>query len=332
LAKIGSHREEAKMNITRRSFVTKVSVGIAGLPLMNGLSSAQTKGKLGYMKIVDNAAMFMAMEKGFFKSEGLELETVPMAGGAVIVQGVTSGDLQFGWTNVISLYQANVEGFDFRLVAGGATNVRAKNETHAIQVLKSSPIKSAKELEGKTIAVNTLNNIVHLMAMAWLDKNGASSAKVKFVELPFPQMLAALSGGRVDAISVHEPFATAAVEKGEARVLAHPWGDVLPKFLIASWFASEKWIAKNKNMSQAFVRAINRGIDAIHADPEGSRAAMVKWAGLSAELAGKIGLPVFEKAISEKDLQATIDLTQKYKLIPRPLTAREVISQLAPKG
>lgn len=39
------------------------------------------------MKIVDNAAMFMAMEKGFFKSEGLELETVPMAGGAVIVQG-----------------------------------------------------------------------------------------------------------------------------------------------------------------------------------------------------------------------------------------------------
>ena len=74
----------------------------------------------------------MAMEKGFFKAEGLELETVPMAGGAVIVQGVTSGDLQFGWTNVISLYQAHVEGFDFKLIAGGATNVRGSNETHAI--------------------------------------------------------------------------------------------------------------------------------------------------------------------------------------------------------
>ena len=102
------------MKITRRNFLAKVTVGVAGLPLMQGLSWAQAKGKLGYMKIVDNAAMFMAMEKGFFKAEGLEIETVPMAGGAVIVQGVTSGDLQFGWTNVISLYQAVVEGFDFQ--------------------------------------------------------------------------------------------------------------------------------------------------------------------------------------------------------------------------
>ena len=44
---------------------------------------------------------------------------------------------------------------------------------------------------------------------------------------------------------------------------------------------------------------------------------MVKWAGLNPDLAGKIGLPVFEKGISEKDVQATIDLTQKYKLISR---------------
>jgi ABC-type nitrate/sulfonate/bicarbonate transport system substrate-binding protein len=107
---------------------------------------------------------------------------------------------------------------------------------------------------------------------------------------------------------------------------------VLPKFLIASWFASEKWIVKNKEMGQAFVRAISRGVDAIHADPEGSRAAMVKWAGLNPDLAGKIGLPVFEKGISEKDLQATIDLTQKYKLISRSIKARDVISDLAPKG
>jgi len=92
------------MGITRRKFVIRVAVGVAGLPLLRSLSFAQTKGKLGYMKIVDNAAMFVAMEKGFFKAEGLELETVPMAGGAVIVQGVTSGDLQIGWTNVISLY------------------------------------------------------------------------------------------------------------------------------------------------------------------------------------------------------------------------------------
>lgn len=320
------------MAVTRRKCLTTLTVGVVSLPFVQRLSFGQVKGKLGYMKIVDNAAMFVAMEKGFFKAEGLELETVPMAGGAVIVQGVASGDLQVGWTNVISLYQAHVEGFDFKLIAGGATNVKDTNETHALEVLKTSPVVRAKDLEGKTIAVNTLNNIVHLMAMAWLEKNGASASKVKFVEVPFPQMEPALAAGKVDAISVQEPFATAAVEKGGARVLANPWGEVVPKFLIASWFASEKWIQKNKQVAQAFVRAINRGIDAIHADPEGSRTSMVKWAGLKPDLAAKIGLPIFEKALSEKDLQATIDLTAKYKMISRAFNAREIISEAAPKA
>ncbi|HEX9662824.1 MAG TPA: ABC transporter substrate-binding protein [Candidatus Binatia bacterium] len=320
------------MGLTRRDFLGKVTVAAAGLPLLSRPSWAQTKGKLGYMKIVDNAPMFVAMERGFFKAAGLELETVPMAGGAVIVQGVTSGDLQIGWTNVISLYQAHVEGFDFKFIAGGATNVKGSNDTHAMLVAKGSPINSAKDLEGKTVAVNTLNNIVHLMALAWLDKNGASSAKVKFVEIPFPQMEAALVAGKIDAASAHEPFPSAALAKGVTRVLANPWSDVIGKFLIASWFASEKWLQKNKQTAQAFIAALNRGIDAVGADPKGSRDAIAKWTGLKPDLAGKIPLPVFEKGVSEKDLQVTIDLTQKYKLIPRAFKARDVISDLAPKG
>jgi NitT/TauT family transport system substrate-binding protein len=199
-------------------------------------------------------------------------------------------------------------------------------------VTKASPIKSAKDLEGKIVAVNTLNNIVHLMAMAWLDKNGASSAKVKFVEIPFPQMEAALVAGKIDAASAQEPFPSAALAKDVVRVLAHPWSDVSGKFLIASWFASEKWLQKNKPAAQAFISALNRGIDAIAADPKGSRDAIAKWTGLSPVLAGKIPLPVYDKGLQEKELQVTIDLTLKYKLIPRAIKARDVISDLAPKG
>jgi NitT/TauT family transport system substrate-binding protein len=320
------------MGLTRRQFLEIATVAAAGLPLMERVSWAQTKGKLGYMKIVDTAPMFVAMDRGFFKAAGLELETVPMAGGAVIVQGVASGDLQIGWTNVISLYQAHVEGFDFKLIAGGATNVKGTNDTHALLVAKGSAVNSAKDLEGNTVAVNTLNNIVHLLAMAWVDKNGGSSAKVKFVEVPFPQMEPALVAGKIDAASVQEPFASAAVAKGVARLLANPWSDVIGRFLIASWFASGKWLQKNQQTAKAFVNALSRGVDAIVADPKGSRDAIAKWTGLSPELAGKIALPVYDKGVSEKDLQATINLAQKYKLIRRSINARDVISDIAPRG
>ena len=317
------------MALTRREFLASASLGIAGVPFLNGLARAQTKSKVGYMKIVDNASLFMAAEKGLFKKEGLELDTVPMVGGAAIIPGVASGDLQFGWSNVISLYQAHAEGFDFKLLSGGATNVKGTNDTHAIQVLKDSPIKSAKDLEGKTVAVNTLSNVVQLMAMAWIDKNGGDAAKVKFVEVPFPQMEAALSAGRVDAASTHEPFVTASTGKGVTRVLAHNWSDVVPRFLIASWFASEKWLQTNKAAAQSFTRGVNQGVDAINADLQGTRSLMVKWTGLSAEMVNKVALPLFEKGITEKDVQVTIDLSYKYKMIPRAFKAREVISDLA---
>jgi hypothetical protein len=57
---------------------------------------------------------------------------------------------------------------------------------------------------------------------------------------------------------------------------------------------------------------------------------MVKWTGLSPDLAQKVAMPVFEKNVKPGDLQVTIDLTHKYKLISRGFRAAEVISDLAP--
>ena len=53
---------------------------------------------------------------------------------------------------------------------------------------------------------------------------------------------------------------------------------------------------------------------------------MIKWAGLNPDFAGKIGLPEFEKAIAEKDVQVTMDLTYKYKMISKPLKAQAMCS------
>ncbi len=83
--------------------------------------------------------------------------------------------------------------------------------------------------------------------------------------------------------------------------MSNPWGDVVPKFLIAELVRVRQMDSKKQRQRvKRFVRAINRGIDAIHADKEGGRRAMIKWAGLNPDMVGKIGLPLFEKAVSEK--------------------------------
>jgi len=320
------------MAITRRKFVVEVALGVAALPLLGKSALAQAKGKVGYMKIVDTAPIYVAMEKGFFKQRGLDLELVPMAGGATILPGVASGDLQVGWSNVISLYQAHVGGFDFKIVCGGAINIKGSNDTHALQVLKDSPIRQARDLEGMTVAVNTLNNIVHLMALAWLDKSGATSSKVKFVEIPFPQMEAAVVNKQIDAFVAVEPFVTVPSKVSKkTRVLGYPLGEIAPRLLIASYFVSEAWLKnpENEKTARAFVEALGRGIDAHNANPEEAKAVIAKYTGLKPEFLKELALPAFERKLLESDLQPMMDVAFQYKLIERKFPPKEVIAPLA---
>lgn len=63
----------------------------------------------------------------------------------------------------------------------------------------SSTLRGAKDFSGKTVAVNGLKNITQLSVQLWVDRNGGDSAAVKFLELPFAEMGAALEAGQADA-------------------------------------------------------------------------------------------------------------------------------------
>ena len=76
-----------------------------------------------------------------------------------------------------------------------------------------SDIKEPKDLEGKTIAANTLNNICEVTINATLEEKGVDVSKLKYTEIPFPEMVGALEKGRVDAACVVEPF----VSPGQGR-------------------------------------------------------------------------------------------------------------------
>ena len=95
----------------------------------------------------------------------------------------------------------------------------------------------AKDLDGKVVAGSGLGTISGFSPRAWIDQNGGDSTKVKFVELAFPAMQAALDAGRVDAIMIAEPFLTAA-RKSE-RVIASPYDAVSKDFLVSAYFAME---------------------------------------------------------------------------------------------
>ena len=84
-----------------------------------------------------------------------------------------------------------------------------------LMVRKDTKIRTAKHLEGKTIAVNNLNNVGTLAINTAMAKEGGDYTKVKYTEVPFPEMNAALEAPkRVDAIWQVEPGYTGALAAG----------------------------------------------------------------------------------------------------------------------
>jgi NitT/TauT family transport system substrate-binding protein len=315
--------------LTRRQFLKVAGTGLAaagtaGLPWSTAL--AQSKVNVGIMRIGDLSPFFLAVEKGFFKGVNLDVNLASMVGGAAIMPALASGSINIGWSNVISIFQGHLQGFDFRFVANGAINKRGTNDIFGLCVGPDSPIKSARDLSGKTVAVNTLRNIMHATTARWIDSNGGNSSTVKWVELPFPQMASALVNRKIDAYGSPEPFITVPVENKQARLLGRQLGAIAPRLLIASYFGSEAWISKNVPLVRGFVEALTRGIDAHNADPEEAKAVLAKNTKLKPEFFKTMPLPAFEKKLLVSDLQPMIEVALRYKFIDRKFPVKDLVS------
>ena len=311
--------------LTRRQFLRVAAGGIvaAGLPVP---AFGQSKLNVGIMRIGDLSPFFLAVEKGYFKGANLDVNMASMVGGAAVMPALASGSINIGWSNVISVFQGHLQGFDFRFVANGAINKRGTNDIFGLCVAPDSPIRSARDLAGRTVAVNTLRNIMHGSTAHWIDSNGGDSTKVKWVEIPFPQMAAALVNKQVDAYGSPEPFVTVPVESKQARLLGRQLGAIAPRLLIASYFGSEAWISKNVPVVKGFVEALNRGIDAHNADPEEAKATLAKHTKLKPEHFKSMPLPAFERKLLPSDLQPMLDVALRYKFVDRTFPVKDLVS------
>ncbi|SRR5579884_513838 len=273
--------------------------------------------RMGILPVTGFLGLYVAREWGWLEEEGITLDLQVMAGGAEIVPAMIGGSLDVGIVNAFTHVLARDQGFDVKAIAAGAVERRGE-PTHAILVRPDAPIQSARDLEGRTLAVNTLNNIDHLMQQVWLQNNGADPRRVNFVEIPFPQHPVALMQGRVDAIGPTEPFVTIAQSQG-ARVLAYHYTDTNEATLIAYYSALGDWINRNADTARRFARAVHRANAYLESNPEEKRAASVRNLNLSPDVAARVRFEELQTRIDPELVQWWIDAGRRFGLVNNPL-------------
>ncbi|WP_327005473.1 ABC transporter substrate-binding protein [Dactylosporangium sp. NBC_01737] len=279
----------------------------------------------GVIAIVDVAPIYLGKQKGFFSGRNIDLTLSTSQGGAAIVPGVVSGQFQFGFSNVTSLILAKSRGLPIKMVSNGvASTGKDGADFGGVLVKADSPIQSAKDLAGKTVAVNTLKNIGDTTVRASVRKAGGDPATVKFVELGFPDQPAALAAGRVDAIWVVEPFVTAAKAQG-ARLVASNYVDAAADLTVATYFTSQELIAKNPDLVKRFKEAMAESLAYAAAHPDEVRAIIGTYTQIAADVTAKITLPAWPAEINKASVQTLTDLAVQDKLLDKAPALDELL-------
>ncbi|GGL79153.1 metal ABC transporter substrate-binding protein [Streptomyces fumigatiscleroticus] len=264
--------------------------------------------KLGLIPIVDVAPVYLGQRKGFYAEHGLKLSITTAQGGAAIVPGVVSGQFQFGFSNMTSLMIAQTNDVPVRAVANGisSTGVPGK-DFNALVVKKGSPLKSPKQLEGKKVAINTLKNINETGVRQSVRKAGGDPDKVKFVELAFDQMPAALDSGRIDAAGVVEP-ATATVRSQGGEVIASPMVDIAPDLTVAMYFTSTRYAQRNPDVVKRFQQATAESLAYADAHPDEVREIVTTYTKIPATVLEQVTLPKWPAEANRSSIETLAEL------------------------
>ncbi|GAA3262799.1 ABC transporter substrate-binding protein [Nonomuraea helvata] len=208
---------------------------------------------IGVSPTPSSAPVFIADRKGFFKAEGLTVKTEIIQAPQAVMPKILNGSIDIFKGSYVSLINIQDSGAARMKII--SDSLQAAPGIAGVVVRKDSPLQTPRDLKGRTIAVNSLNNLGTMSTSAHLKAHEVTPEQVKFVAIDFQAQLAALTSGQVDAAWMVEPFLSAAQQAGARLLLDTNTGptDALP---IDGLAATDEWVAQHPNTTAAFQRAV----------------------------------------------------------------------------
>jgi len=269
-------------------------------------------------------AQFTA-DQGFFTEQGLDVTIEPNPGGAANIPGVEAGDFQIAGSNIVSVLLARSQGLEVKLVSAGTFGTDDPDTDFSLVLVpEDSDIQGPEDLNGRSVAVNTLANIAELTIRASLDNAGAEHEDIDFVEMGFPDMVPAALNGTVDAVHVIEPFMSIGLSEGMRPIIA-PYAGTRDNLAIGSYFSSDSYIAENADVIDAFIAGVSAGGDYVADNPEEFRQALVDIAGLDPAVAEMVNIPPWGGPVDIESVQLIGDYMVQFGLLDEVPPMEDVV-------
>jgi NitT/TauT family transport system substrate-binding protein len=223
--------------------------------------------KVGLSKLFGYPGVPIAIERGYFKAEGIEVEMVYFDSAQPIAVGVASGGVDFGVSGMsASFYNLAAQG-TLRLIASSGGEAQG---FHNLMYLASNKayaagLVSPKDFAGHSVAITQLGTSLHYSIGRAAEKFGYPMSAVTVRPLQSnTNVIAALSGDTVDAAVMPSSPALPALESGHAKLIG--WvSEVAPDFSTGSaCFTSTKAANEQGDLVRRFLVAYRKGLHDFH--------------------------------------------------------------------
>ena len=269
------------------------------------------------------AEPFYGTANGFFKDAGLDVQVLMLSNTAATASALAGGSLDVGIGSLTSIAQGHERGLPFSAFAPAGL-FSEKVPTTLLMVAKDSPLKSPRDLEGKTIATIDVRGVTEVSMDQWAAANGADATSFKYIEMLFGAMAAAVAAKRVDAAVIAEPALTPAF--GTCRQFGNPYAMIAKQWYIALFFARPDWIAANPDIARRFAGAIQK--TAVWAN--GHRAESAKMLSDMTKIPVAVTSSMRRVAYAEKLdvalMQPMLDAAAKAGVLKNSIAARDLIA------
>ena len=279
---------------------------------------------MGVLPIVPSAALQLGIDEGIFEEHGFDVTLETGQGGAALLPAVVSGQMQFAISNPLSIMLAQGEGLDVRLITGYSHSLKEGDDITSVWASADSGIAAPKDLEGKTVAVNTLRTMGEVSIKKIVSEDGGDPNGVEFVELGFPDMPAALSAGNIDAAWVPEPFQTI-LKDGGNQLISYNYQDTMPGVPTMSVITAGTLAEQDPEMVDEFVAAVDEVTTFAQENPDKVRETLTTFLEMDDALAQKVLIEDFGAQMDEEAMQKLADLSLEYGLLSEPVDMEKLM-------
>ncbi|CAM5693722.1 ABC transporter substrate-binding protein [Streptomyces canus] len=309
------------------------AVGLTVSACGNDNSSTSTQGSsaatvtFGLQPSSATACLKVTDDRGIFRKHRIAMKyATPAPTSAGQIAQVLNGQITAGYGAYTAVISAVGNNLPVVITSGIEKDYERDGTTpDAVIVGKNSGIRSFKQLEGKTVAVNSLQGSWEVLLREAVSKSGGDPSKVKLVAVPFPDQGTVLKSGRVDAVSTLQPFVGQLISEGLKSIGdPQPISFGKPDAITSVSFMSKKFATENPDVIRRFVAASQEGNQWCNAHPDDMKKAIARITKAPLAVVDKTPVPLYDAGIVSAETDTWSKLLVKYRILKEAPSAGEV--------